>query len=235
MNFLNLNTVRTLYKTLAILIVIYVLINGLLIEIPTDVEILDETIRNLFYHVPMWFGMMILFLASWILSIVYLTQKNPNPNYDIYAQEITKTGIVMAMAGLFTGMLWAYSTWGQPWDKNDPKLNGVAIGLSMYLAYWLLGKSIDDENKKARLLAVYNIFVFPLFIALILIMPKLADHSIHPGSGDTVNFKTYNKSNNMEMVFYPAVIGWTLLFVWIAELKIRIKKLEIKKQINELN
>jgi len=32
----------------------------------------------------------------------------------------------------------------------------------------------------------------------------------------------------MRMVFYPAVIGWTLLGVWIVSLKVRMKKLKEK-------
>lgn len=227
------NYIRILYKTLAVVLVLYALIYGLLIDVPTDVGMLDETLRNLFYHVPMWFGMMILLFVSWICSIMYLF--NYKTQLHIYSSELTKTGIVMAMAGLFTGMLWGYSTWGYPWDRGDPKLNGVAIGLSMYLAYWVLQRSIEDETKKARLSAVYNVFVFPLFIALILIMPKLANFSVHPASGDTVNFKTYNNKNNMQHVFYPAVIGWTLLFVWIAEIKIRFKNLQLKQQLKQLN
>jgi heme exporter protein C len=38
--------------------------------------------------------------------------------------------------------------------------------------------------------------------------------------------------NRMRMVFYPAIIGWTLLGFWIAQLRIRIKNIE---QQNELS
>jgi heme exporter protein C len=61
-------------------------------------------------------------------------------------------------------------------------------------------------------------------------MPKLSQFSIHPGSGESVNFKTYNQTQNMEFVFYPAVIGWALLFVWIAELRTRYQLLKFKKE-----
>jgi hypothetical protein len=37
------------------------------------------------------------------------------------------------------------------------------------------------------------------------------------------------------MVFYPAVIGWSLLFVWIAELRTRFRLLEIQKEHEEIN
>jgi heme exporter protein C len=221
---------KSWYKVLAVCIVAYTLSYGLLIELPTDVGILDETIRNLFYHVPMWFGMMLILMAAWINSIMYLTK--PGFKRDVYASELTNVGILMGLCGLFTGMYWAYNTWGTPWT-NDPKLNGVAAGMAMYGGYWLLQRSVADNEKRARLSAVYNVFVFPLFLALIVVMPKLAQSSIHPGSGDTVNFKTYNSSQNMEIVFYPAIIGWTLLFVWIAELRTRLKILQNHQEHEE--
>ncbi len=218
------------YKILAVLTVLYTLVYGLLINLPEDVGILDETIRNLFYHVPMWFGMMLVMLAAWINSIMFLTK--PSVKRNIYASELTNVGILAGFCGLFTGMFWAYNTWGQAWT-NDPKLNGVAAGMAMYGGYWLLQKSVNDPEKAARLAAVYNVFVFPLFIALIYVMPKLSQFSIHPGSGESVNFKSYNKTNNMEVVFYPAVIGWTLLFVWIAELRSRYQLIRIQKENEE--
>ncbi len=217
------------YKILAITLVMYALVYGLIIDIPTDIGMLDETVRNLFYHVPMWFGMMLIMFVGWVYSMLYLVTLKPE--YDIYASELCNSGILMGLAGLFTGMLWAYGTWGSPWT-NDAKLNGVAVGMCMYGGYWLLQKSIEDDDKRARLSSVFNVFVFPLFIALIYVMPKFAKFSIHPGSGDTVNFKKYNMNGNMQMVFYPAVIGFTLLFVWLAELRIRIRKIKLK-QLNE--
>jgi heme exporter protein C len=223
---------KSWYKILAVLIVAYTLVYGMLINLPADVGILDETIRNLFYHVPMWFGMMLILMAAWVNSIMFLSK--PSTKRDVYASELTNVGILMGFCGLFTGMFWAYNTWGTAWT-NDPKLNGVAAGMAMYGGYWLIQKSVNDSEKRARLAAVYNVFVFPLFLALIVVMPKLAQSSIHPGSGESVNFKSYNSTNNMEMVFYPAVIGWCLLFVWIAELRTRFRLLEIQKENEENN
>lgn len=215
------------YKAAAILLVMYALVYGMLKELPNDVGILDETIRNLFYHVPMWFGMMLILLAAWVNSILYL--RKPSVKRDVYAMELTNVGILMGFCGIFTGMFWAYNTWGKPWTA-DPKLNGVAAGMAMYLGYWLMTKSVTDREKRARLCASFNVLIFPMFIALIVVMPKIAKFSIHPGSGDSVNFKTYNKDNNLQFVFYPAVIGWTLLFIWIAELRSRYSLYKINRE-----
>lgn len=213
----------TWWKYLAIVLMIYTLIGGILINVPTDVGMLDQTIRNLFYHVPMWFSMILLLLGSWIYSIMYLNSMNINHHRWAYALGIA--GTLAGFCGIFTGMLWANSTWGTPWTR-DPKLNGAAVGLLIYVAYWLLSKSVADPIKSRKLSAIYNVFVYPVFIALIVIIPKLSDFSIHPGSGDTVGFNQYDLNQNMRYVFYPAIMGWSLLFLWIASLKVRIDKIE---------
>ncbi len=38
----------------------------------------------------------------------------------------------------------------------------------------------------------------------------------------------YDLDNRMRMVFYPAVIGWILLGIWIATLRIRWKNLLLR-------
>src|ERR1700743_3330955 len=117
----------------------------------------DETIRNLYFHVAMWFGMMILFIVSLVYSIKYL--RTNNHIFDIYALEYAKTGIVFGAMGLATGSAWAGFTWGAFWS-NDPKQLGAVIALLIYLAYFVLRNSVTDIDKSARIGAVYNIFAF---------------------------------------------------------------------------
>ena len=142
------------WKILGIIFVLYAIIKGLLMDVPA-LPILHETIRNLYFHVTMWFGMMIILLVSLIYSIKYLSSNNHY--HDIIAMEAANAGILLGALGILTGMLWANFTWGAPW-VNDPKLNGAAITLLIYLAYLVLRNSIDEEQKRAKISAVYNIF-----------------------------------------------------------------------------
>jgi heme exporter protein C len=120
-------------------------------------------------------------------------------------------------------MVWANYTWGEPWS-GDPKQNGAAVGLLIYFAYIVLRGSFKDEQQRARISAVYNIFAFAVFIPLIYILPKLQD-SLHPGDGGNPAFSSYDLDSRMRAVFYPAVIAWSLLAWWIADLRIRTRKL----------
>ncbi|MFA6262410.1 MAG: cytochrome c biogenesis protein CcsA [Bacteroidia bacterium] len=209
------------WKIVGVICVFYALIGGLLMPIP-DLPILEQSIRNLFYHVPMWFGMILLLSASLYHAVRYLSK--PNLNSDMRSAQYAYIGILYGVIGLITGMVWANYTWGTPWT-NDPKLNSAAIGMLMYLAYMVLRGSIEDEEKRARVSAVYNIFCFPVYLVLIFILPRLTD-SLHPGNGGNPGFNSYDLDSRLRMVFYPAVLGWTLLGFWIAQLSIRYKTLE---------
>lgn len=186
--------------------------------------ILNESIRNLLYHVPMWFAMIFILSLAAIYNIRYLSKGELE--LDMKADSLIRIGIVTGIIGCITGAFWARVTWGDWWPRQDPKLNGVAIGMAMYLAYLLLRSGIRDEHQKARISAVYNLFVFPIFIALIIIMPKLSNVSLHPGSGGTVGFDKYDLNNTMRLYFYPAIIGWILVLLWVSTLFYRIKKLQ---------
>lgn len=217
------------WKILAIVLAYYIIIFGFLHKVPR-IDILHETVRNLFFHVCMWFAMMILLTTSLVLSIRYL--KTGKVRHDILASEFANTGIVFGLLGIMTGSVWARFTWGA-WWVNDPKLNGAAICMLIYLAYVILRGSIEDFQLRARISAIYNIFAWATLIPLLVILPRMTD-SLHPGSGGNPGFSSYDLDNNLRIVFYPAIIGWTLLGVWITELRVRKKELENKLDAEQL-
>lgn len=212
-------------KITAIILLVYVHTAGLLFDVPR-LNIINETIRALYFHVPMWFGMVLLFLVSIVYSVMYLSK--PSVDNDRKAAAYASTGLWFGILGIVTGMLWANYAWGSPWH-GDPKQNGAAIALLVYLAYFVLRGSIDNEEQRARLSAVYNIFAFAAMIPLIFIIPRMTS-SMHPGSGGNPGFNMYDLDSRMRLVFYPAVIGWFLVGLWISSQRIRLKALEEKIQ-----
>jgi heme exporter protein C len=210
------------WKALGVVLVFISIVFGLLGEVKA-LPILNETIRVLYYHVPMWFSMVALMLGGLIYSVKHL--RSGNLQSDLIAVETVKTGFLLATLGLITGSVWARFTWGAFW-VNDPKLNGTAVTMLIYLAYFVLRNSVDDPNKKGRLAAVYNIFAFVMMIVFIGILPRMTD-SLHPGNGGNPGFNKYDLDSNMRPIFYSAVLGWILIGAWITNLRVRLKKLEI--------
>jgi heme exporter protein C len=170
----------------------------------------------------MWFTMIFLYLISVIYSLKYLSSGAEKD--DLIAVESANSGILFGILGLITGMIWAKFTWGAYWT-NDPKLNGAAITSLMYLAYLVLRNSLDEEQKRAKISAIYNIFSFPVMVVLLFILPRMTD-SLHPGNGGNPGFNSYDLDKGMRMVFYPAVLGWILIGVWILSIRYRLRKLE---------
>ncbi|MGQ0738877.1 MAG: cytochrome c biogenesis protein CcsA [Bacteroidota bacterium] len=226
---------KSWWKIASVVLLLYTFTGGLLMNVPRLPE-LGETIRNLYFHVCMWFAMMILFTISVVNAIRYL--RTFKLKYDIAARQYAAVGIVFGVLGYATGAIWMSYTWADP-NKGvsgstilrEPKLIGAAIALLVYFAYMILRDSISDMDKKARVGSVYNIFAYALLFPSIWILPRILP-SLHPGGSEgnpALNFK--HSSAEMRMVFYPAIIGWTLLGVWIATLKIRVKLLKEKSML----
>jgi heme exporter protein C len=223
---------RYWWKILCIILLIYTFIAGLLIPLPYETAYansnLYESMRNFFFHVPMWFSQLVLITISLVYSIKYL--RKPNHIYDIYATEFARTGTVLGCLGLITGSIWANYTWGT-WWSNDPKQTGAAIALLIYVAYFVLRNSMPDMDKRSRVAAVYNIFAYFIYIPMILILPRLTE-SLHPGGKGTEGNPGLGGSSldaTMRLVFWPGVLGWTLLGAWISTLRLRVRVLEEKK------
>jgi heme exporter protein C len=213
------------FKIVGVVLICYTIIAGFLVPVEPK-HILNETIRNLYFHVTIWFALMALVTISVVKSIQYLNTNNIQ--HDIIANKSIDVSIVFGLIGCATGSFWARFTW-DTWWTTDPKLNGTAVSLLFYFAYKILRNSLSEKNNAGKIAAVYNIFCYAMFIVFIMIIPRIND-SLHPGNGGNPAFSKYDLSNNMRMVFYPAIIGFTCIGLWILQLLVRIENIQLKKQ-----
>lgn len=225
---------RIAYKALALALVLYTVLAGLLKPVP-DIGI-GQSARNLFFHVPMWFSMYLLMGLSVLWSLVYL--KNGKPETDRRAAEAATVGVAFGLMGLVTGMIWSRVTWNQAipatdpaaWWGWDPKQTGALLAVLLYLAYFLLRSSVERPRQRARLAAVYNVFAAASLLPLSLILPRMLG-GLHPGAdGQTELFGKGDVSDAYRAVFYPAILAWMLLGLWVLELRIRLRRLEARQE-----
>jgi heme exporter protein C len=228
---------KSWWKILCVVLLAYAVIGGILLPVP-KIPQLQETIRNLYYHVCMWFAMMILFTVSVVYSVKHL--RTLDISYDMKARFFAGVGLVMGLLGYATGAIWAAYTWADPNNPayasfgsiaREPKLIGAAMAILVYFAYFILRDSVTDIDKRARVSAVYNIFAYAMLFPSIWIVPRLLP-SLHPGQEGNPALNFNDIDARMRMVFYPAVLGWTLLGVWIATLRIRLEIIREKKWSN---
>ena len=114
---------KSWWKILSVVLLVYTCTAGLLLKVP-ELPALQETIRNLYFHVCMWFAMMILFTISLVNSIRYLTTFNLK--YDINARQYTVVGIVFGVLGYSTGAIWMTYTWADPNNPAFQSFNALA-------------------------------------------------------------------------------------------------------------
>jgi heme exporter protein C len=211
------------WKILALGLLLYTVIAGFLKEIPYFGQN-AETTRNVFFHVPMWFGMLILYTVSLVYSILFLSKFNPR--HDLMARSFAAIGTLFAILGIVTGMVWARVAWGSYWN-NDPKLIGAALNVLIYSSYFVLRRSVTDTDKRGRIAGVYNIFAYFMIFPAIYIIPGMMVSS-HPGGEGDDALMVFKMDPTLRYVFYPAVLGWTLLGVWMANLRGRMDLIKEK-------
>src|SRR6478672_3068433 len=98
---------RHWYKILSVVIIFYTLVWGLLNPVPR-LDILNETIRNVYYHVPIWFSMLFLMGVSFVHSLISLSKNNLVNDHKAYNAAVV--GFFFSLPGLATGSVWAKYT-----------------------------------------------------------------------------------------------------------------------------
>ncbi len=199
---------------------------GLLTPVP-NLPLLNESARNLFFHVPMWQAMQMCFFLSAVFAIVYL--KKEDSKFDLISTTFVETGFYFGVMGLFTGMFWASGTWGKAYP-DDPKIWGATLTLFAYAAYLILRISIKNKKQVARIAAVYNIFALALIVPALYIIPARMP-GLHPGSAEDETLSALRgQADVFKHVFYPAMLGWVLVSLWLFDIRYRTKKLMTLKK-----
>ncbi|MFT3949988.1 MAG: cytochrome c biogenesis protein CcsA [Agriterribacter sp.] len=214
------------WKILCVVLLAITFSAGLLMEVP-DKFMLRETIRNYFFHPSLWVVMTVMFTIAVVNSVKVLRQGKPID--DIRAEQYARTGLFFGILGLATGMIWAKYTWGAFWS-GDPKQTGTLIGLLIYFAYFILRNAIHEDQRRAKVAAVYNIFAYAMLFPTLFIIPRMVE-SLHPGSQGNPLINPSDIEHNMFLLLWCiALPGYILLGIWITTLSIRIKKI-IEKDI----
>jgi heme exporter protein C len=98
------------------------------------------------------------------------------------------------------------------------------VALSVYIAYFLLRSNIEEPGQKARISAVYNIFAAASLLPLTLLLPRLLG-GLHPGGEEGNPLDNVKLAAEFRVIFYPAVLGFLCLGLWLFELNVRSRML----------
>ena len=185
------------------------------------VPVLQETTRVLYFHIPSAWVTVLALGWSMVNSILYLLRRDLRN--DDHAASAAELGLVFCIVATVTGSIWAKSMWGSWWNW-DPRETSIFFVLLIYGAYLALRGSIEGEEKRARLSAIYSILAFVAVPPLMFVVPRIYS-TLHP---DPI----INGSGKIDMdpmirwCFFSMLLGFTFLFSWLQSLRVRVFRLE---------
>lgn len=175
---------------------------------------LEENAKIIFFHVPTAWLTVIAFFMSTYFSFKYLKKKNLDDDAKSYTAA--QLGMIFCILATVTGAVWAKFAWGSYWSW-DPRQTSIFALLLIYGAWFALRSSIESEEKRATLSAVYSIIAFVTVPFFIFVMPRIMT-GLHPGSADDPNsgpVVDFKMNSNMQLIFFLSLIAFTILYFWM--------------------
>jgi heme exporter protein C len=87
----------------------------------------------------------------------------------------------------------------------------------------VLRTAFDNPEKRAKIAAVYNVFAATTIPFLLYIIPRQLP-SLHPGAEGNPAFSEIT-APELRYIFYPAVIGFIAIAIWLNDILNRYKKI----------
>jgi heme exporter protein C len=194
---------------------------------PNDAD--QGFVQKIFYiHVPMAIVALCGFVAGGIFGIRHL--RSGDRSWDMRSYVAIHLSIILGLAVLITGAIWAKASWGHWWLWDEPVLVSFLVVFLLYCVYYPLRFSIEDPDRQARYSSVFAITA-GAFVPLNFIAVRLAEKYTHPR---VLSQTGGSLPGEMRLTFLVALVGMALLFVtlWKLELTAKHASMQLKKLRN---
>jgi heme exporter protein C len=194
---------------------------------PNDAD--QGFVQKIFYiHVPMAIVALCGFVAGGVFAIRHL--RSGDRSWDMRSYVAIHMSIILGLAVLITGSIWAKASWGHWWLWDEPVLVSFLVVFLLYCVYYPLRFSIEDPDRQARYSSVFAITA-GAFVPLNFIAVRLAEKYTHPR---VLSQTGGSMPGEMRLTFIVALAGVALLFVtlWKLELTAKHASMQLKRLRN---
>ncbi len=172
--------------------------------------------RIIFFHVPCAALSSIWYFVGMVYAVIYLTKAGLSS--DMKSAAAMELGFLYCILATVTGSIFAGVQWGSFWNW-DPRETSIVIMLLLYASYLVLrGALAGHPERRAKLCAVYAIIALIPAMYLIWVVPRIVG-GMHPTDTLVNPDKT---SWTYKAVLYPSFLAFTLLFLWLFQLRVRL-------------
>jgi heme exporter protein C len=182
-------------------------------------------VQKIFYlHVPLAIVALVGFVAGGVYGIRFLRKGDRTD--DLRSYVAIHVSLILAVAALITGSIWAKASWGSWWVWDEPTLVSFLIVFLLYACYQPLRFSIEDPERQARTAAVFAI-VAGAFVPLNFMAVRLAESLVHPR---VLSATGGSMPGEMRLTFLVALAGMAVLFVtlWKYELTSKQASMQLR-------
>lgn len=191
---------------------------------PLAARFIGQSSRILFFHVPMAWAAFVAFATAGIYSLRYLFAGSPPgslrlPRHDHAARAAIELGLLFGVLATVTGAVWSRIMWGAFWNW-DPRQTYMVMALIFNGAYLALRDAVEDAEKRSRLAAAYatlGLVVTPFFF---FVLPRIT-FSLHPEPVINAAGRVEMESRMLQVLLAGGA-GFTALFFWLLDLRIRL-------------
>ena len=183
---------------------------------PNDAD--QGFVQKIFYiHVPMAIVALCGFVAGGVFAIRHL--RSGDRSWDLRSYVAIHLSIILGLAVLSTGAVWAKASWGHWWLWDEPVLVSFLVVFLLYCVYYPLRFSIEDSDRQARYSSVFAITA-GAFVPLNFVAVRLAEKYTHPR---VLSQTGGSMPGEMRLTFLVALVGVALLFVTLWKLALTAK------------
>jgi heme exporter protein C len=183
---------------------------------PNDAD--QGFIQKIFYlHVPLAIVSLFGFVAGGIMAIQFL--RTGDRRHDLRSYVAIHLSLILGLAVLVTGSIWAKGSWGHWWVWDEPTLVSFLIVFLLYACYQPLRFSIEDPETQSRYASVFAV-VAGAFVPLNFLAVRLAESFTHPRVLGTTGG---SMPADMRITFLCCLAAMTLLFVTLFRVELAAK------------
>jgi heme exporter protein C len=186
------------------------------------VPVLGSTTHILYFHIPSAWIAVLALGWSMLFSLLYLWKRRLE--LDDQAAAAAELGILFCVGATVSGALWAKAQWGAYWNW-DPRETSIFFVLLIYGAYLALRSSVEGEERRARLAAVYSAIAFVSVPFLMFVVPRVFA-TLHPSPILPSRGERGSMDPRIVLTFVAMLAGFTALFFWVLSLKVRLLRRE---------
>jgi heme exporter protein C len=205
-------------RSLSIATAALLLLAGVLVfaYAPNDAD--QGLIQKIFYlHVPLAIVALCGFVAGGVFGVQHLRTRDRK--WDLRSYIAIHLSLILGVAVLLTGSIWARAAWGHWWVWDEPTLVSFLTVFLLFACYQPLRFAIEDPERQARYASVFAVTA-AAFVPLNFLAVRLAQGYVHPRvltSGDSM-------TTPMRITFYVALIAMVGLYVTLFRVELESKR-----------